>query len=324
MPKSPNQKNRLLVLERIFLRLQEEGMHVRDLDAAEVERLAGEIIDDYVGRVCPESVRRTPRFTHLLSTLRRAALPVLFEMVEEFSQSEFVPTFFEMGIADGEDAPEAIPFTLPGGTRVAIYGRIDRVDTYRKGNKTYLRIIDYKSGEKSFSLADIERGLNTQLLVYMISLWKSENPAFRARLCEAGGEILPAGILYTGARIKDATCDSPDEARDFADHLGAAVSRSGLLLDDPDVLRAMDRELSGRYIPVRVDPKSGEISRGSQKSLASLERMGELVGEIGDVITRIAGDMRSGNASPRPREEGKKNRACEYCDMRAVCRSTEM
>lgn len=312
------------VLERFFLRLQAEGRSPQELDAAEVERLAREIIDDYVGHVCPESVRRTPRFAHLLSTLHRAALPVLFEMVEEFSQSEFVPTFFEMGIADGEDAPEAIPFTLPSGTRVSIYGRIDRVDTYRKGNKTYLRIIDYKSGEKTFSLADIERGLNTQLLVYMISLWKSENPAFRARLCEEGGEILPAGILYTGARIKDATCDSPEEARTFVGHLGSAVSRSGLLLDDPDILRAMDRELAGRYIPVTLDPKSGEIDKGSQKSLASLERMGELVGEIGDVITRIAGDMRSGNASPCPREGGKKNRACEYCDMRAVCRSTEM
>ncbi|MBQ8174029.1 MAG: PD-(D/E)XK nuclease family protein [Clostridia bacterium] len=312
------------VLERFFDRLQKSGRQARALTPAEVENMSDEIIAEYVRAICPDSVRSTPRFLHLLSTLRRAALPVLLEMVEEFSQSDFVPTFFELGIADGEDAPEGLPFTLPNGTRVSLYGRVDRVDTYRKGDQTYLRVIDYKSGDKSFSLSDIERGLNTQLLVYMISMWKSENPAFRARLCGEGGEILPAGVLYTGARIKDATCDSPAEARELADHLGATVKRSGLLLNDPEILRAMDHELSGRYIPVKLDPKSGKFEKASLRSLASLEKMGELVGKIDEVICHIAGEMQRGHASARPRDEGKRNRACEYCDMRAVCRSVEL
>ncbi len=310
------------VLEQFFLRVKQSGRALGDMEAAEVAEMADEIIRLHVERVCPESVRSTPRFLHLLSLLRRAALPVLLEMVEEFSQSEFVPTFFEMALSDGEDTPEALPITLPGGTRVSLYGRIDRVDTYQKDGKTYLRVIDYKSGNKTFSMEDIERGLNTQLLVYLISLWKSQNPAFLSRLCREGEELLPAGVLYTGARIADTTCDTPAEAEEFVGQLGRALKRSGLLLDDSDVLRAMDKELSGRYIPVKLD-KNGEMTGASRKSLASLERMGELVGELHDVICRIAQELREGEAAARPRDGGKPNRACEFCDMRAVCRSAE-
>lgn len=311
------------VLERFFDKVRESGRQIGELSAAEIAEIADGIMEAYVRSICPDHMRSTARFTHMLRNLRRAALPVLSEMVEEFSQSEFVPTFFEMGITEGEDAPGARPFVLSNGTRVLLGGRIDRVDTYRKGEKTYLRIVDYKSGEKTFSMKDIERGLNTQLLVYMISLWKSENPAFRARLAEEGGEILPAGVLYMGARVGDKTCDSPEEARETAESIGSTVKRSGLLLDDREILRAMDRELAGRYIPIKVSA-NGEYSKYSLPSLASLERMGQLVGEIDATVCRIAGEIRQGHAHARPRDEKVKNPACEWCDMRPVCRSAEL
>ena len=325
------------VLEQFFIRATGDGGTLADMEAAEVERLADEIIESYVKKICPESEYHTPRFSHLISLLRRAALPVLYEMVEEFSQSEFTPTFFELGIGKNGDDPEGLPLTLPGGTRILLTGQIDRVDTYQKDGKTYLRVIDYKSGDKKFSMEDIERGLNMQLLVYLISLWKTQNPEFLARLGEEGSELQPAGVLYTAARVSDKTCDTPEAAARFTRELGRSVKRSGLLLDDPDILRAMDRELAGRYIPVglrseaRDKRKKGketeeskrDYTKKSFKSLASLERMGELVGEISDTICDIAGGMKAGNATARPFDEGKANSACEWCDMRAVCRSVE-
>ena len=46
-------------------------------------------------------------------------------------------------------------------------GRIDRVDTYETDDKVYVKIIDYKSGNTTFSLLNFYYGLQLQLVVYM-------------------------------------------------------------------------------------------------------------------------------------------------------------
>ena len=67
---------------------------------------------------------------------------------------------------------------------VTVGGTIDRVDVYLGSDGCrYVRVIDYKTGHKSFRLPDVLLGLNMQMLVYL------------AALVESGRE-LPAGVLY--------------------------------------------------------------------------------------------------------------------------------
>lgn len=309
------------VLERFFGRLEKEGRQIRDLSREEIPPIVEEILADYIREICPTKEQRTPRLLHLLTTLRRSAALVLSELYAEFSQSDFVPRFFEMGIGEeGEDAPGTLPFVLPGGTRILLRGRIDRVDTWKNGDKTYLRVVDYKSGAKQFSLDDIERGLNTQLLVYLFSLWKSENPSFCRSLAGEGGKLLPAGVLYTGARAADVTEDRPIGREEAFDEAAKKIPRSGLLLRDETVLRAMEKTLAGRYIPVEVK-KDGTFKKNSEPSLASLAEMGQLVHRLEEVICRIGGELAGGVADARPATIGKV-RACETCEMQSVCRAT--
>ena len=183
-----------------------------------------------------------------------------------------------------------------------------------------MRVIDYKSGPKDFSLEDIERGLDTQLLVYLFSLWKSQNPAFRRLLCEEGGELMPAGVLYTAARAADKVYDAPPERGEVIENAHRSVKRSGLLLDEEEVLRAMDKTREGRFIPVRFRADGG-VHKASERSLASLEKMGELLGEMEEAVLGIVSEMRSGRANATPAD--KKDAGftpCEYCAYRVVCR----
>ena len=311
------------VLERFFARVSEGVGRLADLTPEEIRETVDEVLDAYLSEICPEGPSRTPRLRYLFRNLRRSALLVVEELFEEFSQSEFVPTFFEADLSQRDaDTPRPLSFALPDGTPVSLYGRVDRVDVFRRGNRAYIRVIDYKSGNKEFSLDDIERGLNMQLLLYLISFWKSDGAGFRRRLTgEENGEILPAGALYTAARPTEKQYFSPHEAEKAISDAKKSVYRRGILLDDPDVLRAMDKEMAGRYIPVKLN-KDGSYSANSVKNLASLEKMGDLVGTLDRVICRIAGEMRGGEVSARPMQSGHMD-ACKKCDMKAVCRSAK-
>lgn len=310
------------VLEKFFDGLARDGLDIRDFTAEKMCERVDKIIEDYLAVICPDEMQRTPRLLHLVTRLRRVARLVVGELCEEMRQSDFTPVLFEAALeGDSAEDPGALPFCLPDGTRVSLYGRIDRVDAYEKDGKTYLRVIDYKSGDKKFSLEDVSRGLNLQLLVYLFSLWKSENPKFREKMAR-GGDLLPAGVLYVGAGLKDELLDAPTPPEEVLASVRKAVYHRGLLLDDPAVLRAMDRDMNGRFIPVALN-KDGSYAKRSLPWLASLEKMGELVGEIDGIVCRIAGEMRAGDATARPLAH-KNAYVCEYCEMKSVCRSARL
>lgn len=311
------------VLEKFFAALAEEGIAVGELTPADLCTRVDTIIEDYIALICPADMQRTPRLMHLVTRLRRAARLVVAELYDELRESKFAPVLFESALdGDSPDDPGGLPFTLEDGTPVSLYGRIDRVDAYRQDGKTYLRVIDYKSGDKKFSLEDVSRGLNLQLLVYLFSLWKSKNPRFVEKMAGKDGEILPAGVLYVGAGLKDETRDAPCPSEEVIASVRKSVYHRGLLLDEESILRAMDPDLSGRFLPVSLN-KDGSYSKRSLDSLASLEKMGELVEEIDGIVCRIAGEMRRGEATARPLAYHNAY-VCKYCEMQSVCRSAKL
>ena len=92
------------------------------------------------------------------------------------------------------------------------------------------------------------------------------------------------------------------------------VERSGILLSDEAVLRAMEADLEGRYIPVTME-KDG--IRG--KSAVTGGEMEALEREMCASIARIGGEMSRGEAQARPQVIHGKD-PCQWCKMKPVCR----
>ncbi|MDO7206569.1 PD-(D/E)XK nuclease family protein [Paraclostridium bifermentans] len=63
---------------------------------------------------------------------------------------------------------------------------MDRVDMFEDGQEKYIRIVDYKSGNKDMSLTDVYHGLQLQLLVYLDAILESAK--------YNDGDINPAAI----------------------------------------------------------------------------------------------------------------------------------
>ncbi|MEG2144336.1 MAG: PD-(D/E)XK nuclease family protein, partial [Oscillospiraceae bacterium] len=89
-----------------------------------------------------------------------------------FLKTEFTPLFFELPI-NSENGIKPLSVTCDDGSLATVEGVIDRVDTVNIDSQTYIRIIDYKSGSKLFSLSDVLSGLNMQMLIYIFSIWEN-------------------------------------------------------------------------------------------------------------------------------------------------------
>ena len=202
-------------------------------------------------------------------------------------------------------------------------GIIDRVDVYRKDGNVYLRVVDYKTGSKEFSLDDVRQGLNVQLLLYLFTLLKNSPETFKELMgMQKGGSLLPAGVMYLTANIPPITIDEDLSTEEIKELAKGRLLRRGLLLKDPDILNAMNDQLDPAFLgEVKRSRAKGADDIGlSGKALIDLDDFHALGEELEETIRGIATSMKRGDAQAKPPLH-KQQDACQYCDMRAVCRS---
>lgn len=299
------------VLERFFAVTRDREY---PLPPEETERIADEIIRDYV--MALDSRALNGRLRYLFIRLRRNVLCFLESIMEELAESEFKPIAFELPIgikADGKVSLDAISFELDDGSEAVINGVADRVDLYKnkETGTAYIRVMDYKTGSKTFSLEDVRMGLNVQLLLYLFSIWKGNHTALTGET-----EVLPAGAVYFSARPGDVTSEKMLSREEAKDLIKAGITRSGLFLADDAVLSAMDK--SEKYITVKM--KSGKSA--SAKNLLSLEEFGKLYSELRATVVRIGTEIKAGNAAANPLIRDGRS-PCDYCSHYPICRHGE-
>ena len=281
------------------------------LAGAESESLAA-LTEEYARRYLAEELGglegKSACFAYLYSRLCESVQRIVEDMAEELRQSEFKPLSFELDFSRPGLSPTA---ELPGGGSVRLGGIADRVDGWVHGGRLYLRVVDYKTGRKSFSLSDVMYGLGMQMLLYLFALDRSGERLY-------GMETAPAGVLYVPARdvLLSEEGDLPDEEieRKRRDKL----RRSGLVLDDPEVLHAMEAGDSPVRLPVKW--KEG-VPTGD--SLASAERLGLLGRRVEENLRALASQLRSGSITADPCYKGAQDNACLWCDYAEACRFTE-
>ena len=203
-----------------------------------------------------------------------------------------------------------------------LYGRIDRVDGWEHDGALYLRVVDYKTGSKKFKLSDICEGVNMQMLLYLFSLIKRGGGYFAG---EDGRprELRPAGVLYSQARFRVVRADGDaSERRAARERLAGADPegvRSGLVLDDPEAIEAMEPGEVKRFLPVTVkwDKETEQYDYAGQ--LAKLEDFGALSRFIDDTLSEMAAQLRAGSVAADPWFESFRSNACLNCEFAGAC-----
>lgn len=304
------------VLEGFFAAV---ASRIATLEEKEAKEILNGIIESYVAVLRRGQISR--RFEMLVNRLRRATHLLVMNILGELQSSDFVPAFFELPIGMGEERLCSSVLKDKNGASVSVVGKVDRVDTLHKNGKVYLRVVDYKTGKKEFSLEDIDKGLNLQMFIYLFALASDAGGKLHEKLSAAPDvPLVPAGVLYvsnvSGAVTASRRPDSGEEAQKLAE---SAISRQGFLLSEDGIPEAMERECGGKYLAVSLD-KSGEGYETKGKlTLGTLEEFGALSRKVEKILCSIAEDLRTGRAEAHPMEEGKTS-PCTYCSMRPICR----
>lgn len=250
------------------------------------------------------------RYRYFSERLKRVLIKTVLIIVEHMSRSGFEPVGYEVIFGDKGDYP-AIEVQLESGEKVYLRGRIDRVDKLTLENEDYYRIIDYKSGNKNFSLNDVYYGLQIQLLVYLDAILSSEDKTKEH-------QSKPAGVFYfkiDDPIIKGSKAMSEEKIKEA---ILKELKMKGLLLENPKIVMEMDKKIEGYslIIPASIK-KDGNLGKSS--SLATDEGFNSLRKFVKNSLATTCEKMLRGNIKIEPYKNNEMD-ACNYCMYSAVCK----
>ena len=247
----------------------------------------------------------SPRQQYLYQRNGEEAKLLLQEISEELSVSDFVPSVFELGFGREAGQPALIARGALGTGKLT--GFVDRVDLFHNEEGDFIRVIDYKTGRKTFDYTDLYYGVGMQMLLYLFTLERTGIEGYASK-------PVPAGVLYFPAKRDYSSMDfAPEEVR----HKPA--KRSGVVLGEQEILDAMEHGGDYQYLPVNGtstrDGKNGKLGDYAltREQLRILE--GFTMKRVGEAVDRILG----GDFAPNPLYRGQAHDPCSYCNYKAVC-----
>ena len=267
---------------RSFLALSNE--EISELSKASLDFAA----EEYLSRSCADEKRvrgivglLEPRLNSLLKQLRA-----------DVEITGFVPVTTE----------KKIGYESPCG--VGVFGTADRIDVKICGEDKYIRICDYKTGNKEINLEAIKHGLGLQMFVYMFACLENEGH-FGAVQYTAAGNTKCLG-LHSIEREK--------------------TKEEAAFLDAHRVSTAIDDSLYDDYLKLNYffSEQAGKTARTKfvKSDLLNEIQFKELRDDFEQrLLPEKTASLRRGEADAVPVGESKAKLPCRYCDYKNICKN---
>ncbi len=279
--------------------LAEDGKNWRDIDDGYIDKKTEEITLSLLSGLNKHLLESSPRIRHLFAELKRIAKRSVTVLSEHMKKGRFEPLGYEI-VFDRNGDFKPMTIDLPNGQKVVLRGRVDRADVLNSANGKFVRIIDYKSGNKKFSLSNIYHGFDLQLAVYLTAI------------CE-NGDYRPGGMLYF--KIDDPIIEAAGTVSDekVKSEIVKKLKMDGLVLADDEVLEAMDKDYAKGSNVINVKrKKDGSFTESS--NIASESDFAAVSRHAKSMVKKLAGEILGGNNAIKPVRG-----ACEWCEMKSLC-----
>lgn len=298
------------VLEIFSHKLEENSYTWFDFPAEEGKRFVKESMEDfctsYTDALLYENATNRYNMARMERILNRTVETISYQL----NKGKFKPFDYELKFSVVENLQD-VDVTLSKDEKMKLMGKIDRVDTWETDNKVYVKVVDYKSGNKDFNLAAFYHGTQLQMVVYLNEAQKvveKRNP---------GKEPVGAALLYYHVADPIAEGTEALEPADINQKIRESLRTKGLVLQDEDVIEALDNsgDKKSDCIPVERKKDGGFTAASKVFSKEDMQTISEYATYK---LKRIGADIKKGKIAKNPVVLGQED-ACTYCSYKGVC-----
>lgn len=314
------------IYHEILERFSKKTLEIKDgftgLPEATRQRFIDESIEETV-KAGYDILLSSGKNRYKLLKIRRIVDKTTWILANQIEAGDFKPTLFEeafvsenmKGRIDRIDT--ALSEFLPDGT--ALFTS-DKEEYRGYAAVEYARVVDYKSGNKTFDINDTYYGLDLQLVAYLRHL----EGILKSKPKHEKNLIIPVGAYYYHI-------DDPIRRKGEGDEVFLKkLKLSGLTKAEPYSLYLSDHSLASvkeerveffnsvqsKVINVSTK-KDGDFSKTSD--IYKAEDLKSLIDFSKTQMKKIREDILQGKISPSPYKMGDK-KGCDYCKYESICR----
>ena len=298
------------VLENFAGKLAESGRTWWDFDENFATQAIKEAVEGYAATYGETVLYSSARNEYAITRMSRILTRTVLTLQQHLKQGSFQPDDYELSFRFAENL-DSIHVDLSEEEKMHLQGRIDRIDVSEDAEHVYVKVIDYKSGNKKFDLAALYYGLQLQLVVYMNAAMELESRKHPDK------EIVPAALLYY--HIDDPTIETPVELtqEQINEEILTKLRMNGVVNSDPAVVERLDRFLQDKSKVIPVEKKK-DGSFSARSGILSREELQVVSAYVDTKIRQIGREILDGKIAANPYEKGNEE-ACTYCAYKKVC-----
>lgn len=298
------------VLENFAGKLAESNLTWWDFTEDFAAKAVKESVEAYAATYGETVLYSSARNEYAITRMSRILARTVLTLQKHLKQGSFQPDDYELSFRFAEDL-DSIHVDLSEDEKMHLQGRIDRIDVSEDAEHVYVKVIDYKSGNRKFDLAALYYGLQLQLVVYMNAAMEMESRKHPDK------EIVPAALLYY--HIDDPTIETPVELTDeqINEQILAKLRMNGVVNSDPEVVERLDRYMQDKSVVIPVEKKK-DGSFSARSGVLSREEMQLISSYVDAKIRSIGREILDGKIAANPYEKGNEE-ACTYCAYKKVC-----
>lgn len=277
------------IIETVFTDLKKKGKSLEDTDCEFYSRRIDGLLEDYIQTLKDDGNEISEREAFSIRNLKASVYNAVMAIRSHIVKSEFEPIGHEISFDDKNIG--CIEFELNNGKKLKITGKIDRADSFTNEDGTFIRVVDYKTGNKTFNFTDVFYGLDIQLLVYLNALVDKTPSAY------------PAGALFLKIQNPLTSSDTRTDTEDSDKTDFLALKMDGVVADESKILSAFSPD---------------SISTRNKISSSQFRQLSEYVNSV---AVKAAENMSDGyiNINPYSRSDSS---SCNFCPYNCVCNFT--
>jgi len=288
-----------------------------EVDEALCSQLMGELAEAAAREFKKGLMFEGPVGEYRISRVRSVCESTAYMIAEHIRQGGFDKFSFEVPFGDGQEL-SGIDVSTSNGGRVVIEGRIDRIDVAETDNGTYVKVIDYKSGDEKVSRSEVLSGYKMQLMLYMTAAMGVAGKIY--------SDVAPAGVFYFHIHepVADGNSAKPKDLEDFEGFLDTNFKKSfkmeGIVVNEPEIIEILDQDFKGFSQIVRVRKlKDGSVKGTGDFSALTKTEFYELMQSTAQKTEYLCNEFTKGSVHVSPLKISDDSGACSYCKYKSIC-----